>query len=205
MHPVALTFDDGPDPVWTPVILDALAAADAVATFFVLGPRVVAHPDLVRRAIAEGHEVGVHGWDHLRHPSSPRTTVAEDTRRTLAALEAVGVDPVWWRLPWGLEAPWSAPLAASHELRLVGWTADTRDWSGLPAARMLERVTPALAHPDAIVLAHDGLGPGARRDGAAETAALVPDLVAAVRAAGQQPAHLGALAVVTTGRGGSAG
>ena len=123
MSGVALTFDDGPDPVWTPRLLDALAAVDAVATFFVLGPAVVSNPDVVRRAVAEGHEVGVHGWDHLRHPSSPRTRVATDLDRTIEALEAVGVDPVWWRLPWGLAAGWSEPLAGSRELRLAGWTA----------------------------------------------------------------------------------
>jgi peptidoglycan-N-acetylglucosamine deacetylase len=201
---VALTFDDGPDPTWTPALLDALAAAGAVATFFVLGPAMVANPELVRRTVAEGHAVELHGWAHLRHPSSPKTVVAEDTARALDALEALAVYPRWWRLPWGLAAGWTPPLAASHELTIAGWTADTLDWRGLSAERMLERVAPAVVAPDAIVLAHDGLGPGAKRDGAEETVRLVEPLVAAVRAAGHEPVLLDALDTVTTERGGSA-
>ena len=65
----ALTFDDGPDPVWTPAVLDALAHAGARATFFVLGEAAARHPDVVRRTLAEGHAVELHGHAHLRHPA----------------------------------------------------------------------------------------------------------------------------------------
>ena len=66
--PFSLTFDDGPDPVWTPAVLDALARAGARATFFVLGEAAERHPGLVHRVLAEGHAVEVHGHAHLRHP-----------------------------------------------------------------------------------------------------------------------------------------
>lgn len=202
---IALSFDDGPDPVWTPLLLDALARADARATFFVLGPRVEAHPDVLRRVIDAGHEVGLHGWGHLCHPDSSEPEVAADTDRALMPLHRLGVRPRAWRLPWGRAAPWSARLAAERGLAIAGWTLDTHDWRGDPAAEMLARVFGGLGEPDAVVLAHDALGPGATRDGCAQTVALIEPLCAAARGMGQEPVRLDALSAVPTGRGGSDG
>lgn len=187
MHRVALTFDDGPDPVDTPLVLDALAACGAVATFFVLAPRVLAAPDVIARMRAEGHAVGLHGWAHLRHPRCTAAEIADDTRR---ALDALDEPPVWWRLPWGLPGPGTQDVADEHGLRIVGWTADTEDWDGSPTPVLLDKVAAGIAVPDAIVLAHDGVGPGARRTDARSTVALVAPLVAAIRAAGGTPALL---------------
>ncbi|MEJ7891771.1 MAG: polysaccharide deacetylase family protein [Solirubrobacteraceae bacterium] len=147
---IALTFDDGPDPEFTPPLLDALTRAGARATFFPLSPRVAMYPDLVRRIRAEGHLVGLHGWAHLKHPESTRPAVAADTDRALAAFgEPVG----WWRFPYGMAAPWSAELAAERDLRVAGWTHDTHDWRGDAAADM--RFAP---RPGEVVLMHDELG-----------------------------------------------
>ena len=77
--PVGLTFDDGPDPDVTPAVLDVLAAAGVRSTFFVLTDRAARHPDLVRRAVREGHEIGLHGPDHRRLTTRP---VAEVRRTT---------------------------------------------------------------------------------------------------------------------------
>src|SRR5689334_3468153 len=130
---IALTFDDGPDPRWTPRVLEELAAVGAPATFFPLGPRMAEHPDLVRRVTDAGHLVGLHGWDHLRHTDCDRQTLEADTERAVAAFATT---PVWWRLPWGREAAWSQDVASAHGLRLVGWTHDTHDWRGDTAAEM---------------------------------------------------------------------
>ena len=81
---VALSFDDGPDGRWTPVVLDALRAAGARATFFVLGACARRHPDVVRRTIAEGHAVQVHGDGHVRHTELSRAAAEEDLDRALA-------------------------------------------------------------------------------------------------------------------------
>jgi len=188
---LALTFDDGPDTRWTAAVLDALAACRARATFFVLGERVRAHPELVARAVAEGHAVGVHGDAHLRHPDAGRAAVAADLAAALAALAAAGVAPGRWRVPWGALAPFTAELAALHGLALTGWTADTHDWRGDRADAMLAAVEPGLA-PGAVVLCHDGIGSGARRRDCAETVALVGPLVAAARARGLEPVALDA-------------
>jgi peptidoglycan-N-acetylglucosamine deacetylase len=187
---LTLTFDDGPDPDWTPRVLDALAAAGAQAAFFPLSPRAEAHPALVARMVAEGHEVGLHGWGHLRHTACAREEIEADTDRALAALHALGVHPRRWRLPWGEAAPFSADLAAARGLEIVGWTTDSEDWNGDDAATMLARVSPDLA-PDAVVLLHDGVGPGATRADCAQTLELVPPLLAAARARGLEPAGLG--------------
>jgi peptidoglycan/xylan/chitin deacetylase (PgdA/CDA1 family) len=186
---LALTFDDGPDPAWTPRVLDALAAADARATFFVLAPRAAAHPDLVTRMLDEGHAVGVHAHDHVRHTDLDADAGAADLTRALGVLDGLGVDPVLWRTPWGIEASWTTALARARGLRLVRWSADTHDWRGDAADAMLAAIRDDV-RPGAVVLAHDGLGPGARRDGCAETVGLVGPLVALGRERGLAPEPL---------------
>ena len=182
MSGVALTFDDGPDPRGTPAVLEALAAAGVRATFFVLGERAEREPELLARVLAEGHAVELHGYAHLRHTEHPREAVEADLRRALATLGHLRLTR--WRLPWGALAPYSQALAGEHGLRLVGWTADTHDWRGDAAELMLD----ALAlEPGAIVLMHDGVGPGARRGDCAQTARRVGPLVRRIRACGLEP------------------
>ncbi len=185
---VALTFDDGPHPEWTPAVLDVLARHGARATFFPLSARALTHPELVARARAEGHAVGLHGWGHLRHPEHARTAVAADTDLALTAFAA----PVrWWRLPYGMAAPWSAELAAERGLEIAGWTHDTHDWRGDSAESM--RFEP---QDGDVVLLHDALGPGVRRETCAETVALVEQLLAA----GHASVTLDELGAVPSGR-----
>jgi peptidoglycan-N-acetylglucosamine deacetylase len=172
---IHLTFDDGPEPVWTAAVLDALARTGARATFFVLGERAERMPALLERTLAEGHVVGVHGDRHLRHTEHTRAAIERDTDRALACLAALGVTPTLWRLPWGRAAAWTGELASARGLRIVGWDADTHDWRGDRAAEMVAAVAPHLGD-GCVVLAHDGLGPGALRDDCAETVAFVDAL-----------------------------
>lgn len=177
-------------------MLDALAAVSATATFFPLSPRVAEHPELVAAIRAAGHLVGLHGWAHLKHTAHERADVEADTDEALAVFDD---RPRWWRLPYGRAASWSAEIAQRRDLRVVGWTHDTRDWRGYAAADMLARATGALDDLP-VVLAHDALGPGALRAGCAETVALIEPLVAAARAAGHEPVRIDALPRVPTGR-----
>jgi peptidoglycan/xylan/chitin deacetylase (PgdA/CDA1 family) len=165
---LALTFDDGPDPVWTPRLLDLLAELGCGATFFVIAPRAAAHPELISRIAGEGHTIGLHCDQHVRHSWRPIDWVREDTARAIDVIEGVAGRPTLWRTPWGDLTWWSGQVADEYGLELVGWTVDTHDWRGDSAAQMFAATRTGLAD-GAIVLAHDGIGPGARRDHAFET------------------------------------
>ncbi len=187
-HPwAALTFDDGPDPLWTPRILDALDRAGARATFFVVAPLAVEYRDIVAAAHKAGHQIEFHCTAHVRHTRCSRHEVETDTREGLEMLRNIGIEPRLWRPPWGVLAPWTERIAEDFGLRLAPWSADTHDWRGDAAAEMLNGVEPLLG-PGSIVLMHDGLGPGSLRSGCRETVALVEPLVALLRSMGCKPA-----------------
>lgn len=168
MPGLALTYDDGPDERVTPRLLDLLGASGARATFFPIAPRAAAHPDLIARMLSEGHTVGMHCEEHIRHGERDAGWCARDADAALSRLRSLGVVVRLWRTPWGELAPWTAEVAAARGLRLVGWTVDTRDWRGDRGADMFAATRPGLL-PGAIVLAHDGIGPGARRSDARAT------------------------------------
>lgn len=150
---VALTFDDGPGTV-TPAILSILERRGARATFDVLGCRVRSGASLVRRAVAEGHEIGLHGWRHRDLTAHPVRAWAE-LARAAATIEAVaGVAPRVFRPPYGAT---SRPLElAARTLGLVTltWDVDPRDFEEPGAAAIAERVR-ASVRPGSIILLHD--------------------------------------------------
>jgi peptidoglycan/xylan/chitin deacetylase (PgdA/CDA1 family) len=184
--PIALTFDDGPDPVWTPLVLDALASVHARATFFVVAPRARRYAALLARVREEGHEVGFHCTEHVRHDAMTPGQIDADVRSGLTALAR----PVpYWRTPWGVVTPATEDVAREHGLTLVGWTADTEDWRGDTPGEMLGRVEDNLL-PRAIVLMHDGIGAGAPRDGCSMTVDVIGPLVSLARSRGLEPVPL---------------
>ena len=183
---ICLTFDDGPDPVWTPRVLQALREADARATFFVLGPLASRYPRLIREILGNGHRVDLHCTRHIRHTQLTRREAEEDTRLGLRALAGAGASPALWRPPWGVLAPWTREVADSHGLRLALWTEDTRDWRGDSADEMLRAVENEL-RPGSVVLMHNGIGPGARREGCEQTVELVGKLARRIREIGCAP------------------
>lgn len=184
--PVALTFDDGPDPRWTPLVLDTLALAHARATFFVVAPRAERHPSLLARMRDEGHDVALHCTRHVRHDAMTPEEIDADVR---SGLPALGRSVSHWRTPWGIVTPATEDVARNHRLGLVGWTADTEDWRGGRPREMLDRVEGRIL-PGAIVLMHDGVGPGATRAGCAGTVDLVRPLVSLARRRGLEPGPL---------------
>ena len=186
---VALTFDDGPDPFWTPRVLDALRRVEAHATFFAIAPLALEHPSVVSAILEAGHAVEFHCTDHVRHTHLSRREVEADTREGLRMLRSLGIEPCFWRPPWGVLASWTEEVAEDFGLRLAPWSVDTRDWRGDPTRKMLRNVDPLLG-PGEVVLMHDGLGPGSLRTGCEETVALVEPLVARLRSMGCEPAPL---------------
>jgi peptidoglycan-N-acetylglucosamine deacetylase len=179
----SLTFDDGPDPRWTPRILDELRRAGVHATFFVMAGRACRAPELVSRTLSEGHQVELHCLDHVRHTEASRLRIERDTDEALRMLAPLTARPRRWRPPWGASAEWTAEVADARGLDLAGWTLDTEDWSGVDADQMLERCL-AAGQADPVILLHDGLGPGARRDGCGPTAGLIAPLVRELRRRG---------------------
>ncbi len=185
----ALTFDDGPDPLWTPQVLDALYRADVHATFFVIAPLALKYPRIVSAMLEAGHGVEFHCVEHVRHTHRSRREIEADTHEGLSILRSLGVEPRLWRPPWGILAPWTREAAEDFGLLLAPWSIDTHDWRGDEAPEMLRRAEPLLG-PGSVVLMHDALGPGARRGGCEETVALVEILVARLRSMGCEPAPL---------------
>ncbi|HEY3252834.1 MAG TPA: polysaccharide deacetylase family protein, partial [Polyangiaceae bacterium] len=154
---VALTFDDGPHPVTTRAVLELLRAHDARATFFVLGHKVEAHPDVVREIHAAGHTLGIHGFQHdrlfsFRSPGYARAQI-ERTRRAIA--EACGVAPSLFRPPVGFASYRTFRGAEQAAVRVIAWSVRSLD--GLRSAdpaRVAQRVIEHL-EDGAIVLLHD--------------------------------------------------
>jgi peptidoglycan/xylan/chitin deacetylase (PgdA/CDA1 family) len=184
--PVALTFDDGPDPEWTPLVLDALASADASATFFVVAPLAVRYPYLLTRMRDEGHTIAFHCTRHVRHDDLTHEEIEADVEHGLLSL---GRAVRYWRTPWGVVTPATRRVAMEHGLTLTGWTADTQDWRGGRYENMLTQIEGTFSQ-GCIVLMHDGIGPGATRDDCAQTVALVEPLVSLARSRGLEPAPL---------------
>ena len=173
---VALTFDDGPNPDATPIILDALAARGVKATFFILGRHAERWPELVARIAREGHSIGNHGYYHRKlHFKSP-AYVRDDLRLGTDRIEAAtGLRPVLFRAPHGFRSPWVTPIAKSLGQRTVGWSLGVWD-SDRPGVESIVERTIAGARPGSILLLHDGDGydPGGDR---MQTAQAVPIIV----------------------------
>jgi peptidoglycan-N-acetylglucosamine deacetylase len=131
---IALTFDDGPNPKWTPLLLDTLAAHDVRATFFLMGSAASAQPDLVRRIAAGGHLIGDHTWTHPNLARSSASRIQSELSRTKDFLEQITGSPVkFFRPPFGARRPAVFRIARELGLQVVLWNAMTTDWS-LPSA-----------------------------------------------------------------------
>ena len=154
---VAITFDDGPHPTWTPPLLDLLESRGHRATFFVVGDRAAQHVGLLAEIARRGHEIANHTWRHsyltvMMHPR----VLADELERVSSLIErASGSRPRWFRPPVGLLSPRIAPALRLAGLRLVAWTATARD--GVRRTTALEaftRLDGELA-PGAILVLHD--------------------------------------------------
>lgn len=153
---VCLTFDDGPDPEWTPRVLDILARSGALAAFFVVGKLARAHAGLVRRVAAEGHAVGNHSWSH-RHPwtASPAAARREVRDGAAAIADILGRAPAFYRPPHGRLRRSALEEARDSGQAVALWSLSAVDWGPLGYAKGISaRLDKARAGD--IVLMHDG-------------------------------------------------
>ncbi|HEY0105188.1 MAG TPA: glycosyltransferase, partial [Rhizomicrobium sp.] len=190
---IALTFDDGPDPEWTPQILDILKQKHVKATFFVIGGNAEAHPDLVQQIIDEGHELGNHTYTHPNLADTPYQAVTLELNATQRLVEALtGRSLVLFRPPYLGDAEpdddseiLPVEIAQSLGYITVGEHVDPIDWSLPGADKIVERVLFALDHAPAdakgnTILLHDAGGDRS------QTVAALPVIIDKLRARGYQ-------------------
>lgn len=152
---VAFTFDDGPNPLYTPKILRLLAAAQGRATFFMLGKHVAKYPHLVQEVAAAGHEIGSHTWSHPRLPTCSLPELAREVEWPDLLLAALGVPTRGlFRPPYSACCPLVAEYLRHTRHRLISWSIDAGDYLGLTGEEIAHRVAAQL-HPGAIVVFHD--------------------------------------------------
>jgi peptidoglycan/xylan/chitin deacetylase (PgdA/CDA1 family) len=181
---VALSIDDGPDPEVTPAVLDLLAREGVAASFFCIAARARQHPGLVVRMVAEGHAVENHSAEHRHHFAllGPRGCAAEIGRGQSTLAELAGTAPRFFRAPAGLRNPFLEPALCRLGLTLASWSRRGFDTRDNDPQRVLARLTRELRAGD-ILLLHDG-NAARTRDGTPLILAVLPELIARIRAAG---------------------
>lgn len=160
---VALTFDDGPHPTLTPQLLDILADRGARATFYVIGRNAARYPDILRRMVAEGHEIGNHTWSHPSLFGVGDQNMLTELQRTSDAIQdAVGFAPVSLRPPYGNIYPRQSQLVwDAMQMTTVLWSIDPLDWQRPGSSVVANRIINQ-HHAGAVVVAHDIHGPTVR-------------------------------------------
>lgn len=161
---VYLTFDDGPDAIWTPRVLECLSHAEAHATFFVVGTYAQRHPELVRRIVGEGHAIGNHTHSHA-HPwrLRERRARAEVRDGTSVISDILGFAPKYFRPPHGARRRCMIEEARSLEQELVMWDASAIDWGWLGSSKRIAKRL-ARARDGNIILMHDSVSKHNRPD-----------------------------------------
>ncbi len=189
---IVISFDDGPDPQWTPKMLDILKQKNVPAVFFVIGNMANQRPDILQREYAEGHEIGNHTFTHPRFDDIPQSELRWQLNLTQRLIEStLGVKSILFRPPYGIdhqpeyaEEVSQLPLAQEMGYLIVGQRIDPDDWSlrdgkPIPAKEIVDSVL-RQADKGNIILLHDGGGDRS------QTLAALPKIIDALRARGYQ-------------------
>ncbi|MFD8717123.1 polysaccharide deacetylase family protein [Streptomyces sp. NPDC059629] len=157
---VNITVDDGPDPVWTPQVLQVLQDYGVKATFCMIGPEAQAHPDLVKAVVAAGHRLCDHTVSHdttMDHKSEAYQSREILNAESMITKASGGVRPLYYRAPGGAFTPYSRKLAASHGMRPLGWNVDSKDFERPGTATIVATVRGEIPNGPT-VLFHDAGG-----------------------------------------------
>lgn len=194
---IALTFDDGPDPVYTPLLLDLLKRYDAKATFFVVGIHAEKHPELLKRMHDEGHVIGIHNYVHKTNWLMRPRTVKKQINRTCEIIrQATGTQSVYYRPPWGIVNLFD--FSNLGHLQIILWSALFGDWrKRVGADRLLNRMMKKL-RPGEVLLLHDcGATFGADKDAPANMLAALEPFLAAGQSKGYRFVHIADMIALT--------
>ena len=178
---IALTFDDGPNPTYTPQVLSILHQYGVSATFFVIGEQVQAYPDLVQQEHAMGHIVGNHSWNHPDLTTLSADHIHTQLGNTSDAIEqATGVRPTFFRPPYGAYNYQVLLQASNLGLQPILWSVDPQDWNGPPSSNIIVQRVLNMAQNGSIILMHDGGGDRS------QTVAALPAIITQLRSYGYQ-------------------
>ncbi|WP_370116092.1 polysaccharide deacetylase family protein [Streptacidiphilus sp. MAP12-33] len=157
-HAIALTIDDGPDPRWTPQVLALLDRYGITATFCQLGQQAARFPGLVAEVSARGHLLANHTWTHADLSRTPVPGIRDELARTSETLERLtGVEPTFFRAPYGAWSRQVLDECRRQELTPLDWSVDPRDWSR-PGVDHITDTILRTTRPGSIILEHDGGG-----------------------------------------------
>lgn len=177
---VALTFDDGPDTVYTRQVLDILHEQGVKGTFFLVGKQVKLHPEMVKEMVEEGHGVGNHSMDHADFAKLDKAQIKANIEKADRLIEeASGKAPSLFRAPYGSVSDPLKQFLKESGRKLAKWNVDTRDWSGVSPEAMMETVrlqsAEGAARNGVIVLMHSFGGKGGKLDNTIEA---LPQVIA---------------------------
>ena len=181
---IAFTFDDGPDPIYTPILLDLLKKDEVEATFFVVGSKAEKHPELIRRMHQEGHLIGIHNFVHhsnwLMTPWKVRKGL-EDTAKIIENI--TGVRPVYYRPPWGMLNLFDFFRRGTYKIIL--WSVMAEDWRTSGGSEKIKNRLLSNIKGGDIILLHDcGDTPGAELDAPRNTINALKDVFKQVKVKG---------------------
>ncbi|UOF91329.1 polysaccharide deacetylase family protein [Fodinisporobacter ferrooxydans] len=178
---VSLTFDDAPDDTFTPRVLDVLKQVNVKGTFFVIGERAAAHPDIMKRIVEEGHVIGNHTWNHPNLTKITKQEQAYQLDHTENVIDQItGVRTALFRPPYGALNPEVIEVLIKRKYKIIYWNVDSLDWMGLTGPQVTANI---LAHTRAgsIILQHAAGGKGEDLSG---TIAAIPYFVQTLRSEG---------------------
>lgn len=176
---VAITFDDGPHPVYTPQILDILKQHHAKACFFLLGKNVEKYPEIAKRIYEEGHEIGNHSFHHKMLPLLREDELKKEISETEDAIQkATGAHAAYFRPPYGFYNEMVRKEALAEGFTMVLWNASSKDWMN-PGGEKIAKTVSRHLKPGTILLFHDGgsvvHGMGVKRDSTVHSLPLILD------------------------------
>ncbi len=154
---MALTFDDGPSPKWTPKVLRVLNQNHVKATFFLIGSHATRHPFLVHQEVEDKMDIGSHGAEHHVLKNQSAAAVRQEVEANAQILQTLGAPkPTLYRMPGGASDATALTVLGQLGYQVIGWSIDTRDWRHRTTAQAMAQKVEKEASPGAIVIFHDG-------------------------------------------------